>query len=128
MHKITSNFYDLRKILTKKFWSQGTLLGSPGPGSQADVGLGFCRFQFLVIWGPHEGPAPLVSQGTPKNLKVAGAWCDCSITHVVNRGLLGDNVWTLFCWIGHLSATNPILSFRDAISTLFSGQAVKLLF
>ena len=75
MHKITSNLYDLRKILTKNFWSQGTLLGSPGPGSQADVGLGFCRFQFLVIWGPHEGPAPLVSQGTPKNLKVTGAWC-----------------------------------------------------
>ena len=75
MHKITSYFYDMRKILTKKFWSQGTLLGSPGLGSQADLILGFSRFQILVIWGPYEGPAPVACQGTAKNLKPTGAWC-----------------------------------------------------
>ena len=33
-HKITSDFYDKRIFLSQKFWSHGTLLGYPGPGSQ----------------------------------------------------------------------------------------------
>ena len=42
MHKITSDFYDMRKILTKKFWSQGTSLGYLGPGSQEALDIGAC--------------------------------------------------------------------------------------
>ena len=76
MHKITSDYHDMRKILTKKFGSQGTNLGSLGPGSQADLGLGPCRFQILVIWGLNEPPAPVVSHGPPENPKSLGAWCD----------------------------------------------------
>ena len=54
VHEISSDFYGMRKILRKKFWSQGTALGSLGPGSQEALGLGPCRFQILVIWGPYE--------------------------------------------------------------------------
>ena len=75
-YKITSYFYDLRKILTKKFWSQGTPLGYLGSGSQEALGLGSCRFQILVIWGPYDYPVLVACQGTAKNLKTAGARCD----------------------------------------------------
>ena len=74
MHKITSYFYDMRKILTKIFWSQGTSQGSSGPGSQADVGLGACRFQILVIWALNEPPALTACETHAKNPKTAGAW------------------------------------------------------
>ena len=75
MYKITSYFYDLRKILTKKFWSQGTPLGSLGPGSQEALGLGPCQFQILVIWGPYDPPVLLVFQTHAKNPNTAGARC-----------------------------------------------------
>ena len=75
-HKITSYFYHMRKILTKKFWSQGTPLGSLGPLSQADVNLGFSRFQFLVIWGLNKHPMIVTYQGQAKSLKTAGGWCE----------------------------------------------------
>ena len=79
MHKITSYIYDLRKILTKKIWSQGTPLGSLGPGSQEALGLGPCRFQILVIWGSYDPPVLLVFQTHPENLNTAGAWCDSNL-------------------------------------------------
>ena len=76
MHKISSYFYDVRKILMEKFWSQGTPLGSLGPGSQEALGLGPCRFQILVIWGPYDPPVPLLFQTHAKNPNTAGAWCE----------------------------------------------------
>ena len=75
MHKITSDFYDMRKILTKKIWSQGTYLGSLGPGSREALGLGACRFQILVIWALNEPPALTACETHAKNPKTAGAWC-----------------------------------------------------
>ena len=79
MHKITSNFYDMRKILTKIFWSHGTPLGYLGAGFQPDVGLGFSRFQILVIWGPYDLPVLVALQAQAKNLKTAGARCATGI-------------------------------------------------
>ena len=76
MHKITSNFYDMRKILTKIFQSHGTPLGYLGAGSQEALGLGACWFQILVIWGPCDLPVPVALQFQAKNLKSAGARCD----------------------------------------------------
>ena len=75
MHKISCNFYDMRKFLSKKIWSQGTHLGSMGSGSQESVTPGPCGFQILVIWGLYE---PLVlepCQIQAKTLKTAGAQC-----------------------------------------------------
>ena len=76
MHKITSYFYDLRKILTNKSWSQGTPLGYLGSGSQEALGLGFSRFQIWVIWGPYDYPALVAFHAQAKNPKMAGARCD----------------------------------------------------
>ena len=72
----------MRKILTKKFWSQGTSQGSLGSGSGADVRLGACQFQILVIWGPHEPPVLVALQAQAKKLKTVPAWCvkDLSLT------------------------------------------------
>ena len=75
MHKITSYIYDLRKILMKKNWSQGTFLGSLGPGSQEDLGLGPCRLQIVVTWGPDDTPVLLVFHVNAKNPNTAGSWC-----------------------------------------------------
>ena len=75
MYKITSDYYDLRKILTKNFWSHGTPLGYLGPESQEALGLGACRFQIQVIWGLYESPVLVAFQGQAKNPKAAGAWC-----------------------------------------------------
>ena len=76
MHKITSYIYDLIKILTKKIWSQGTPLGSLGPGSQEALGLGPCRLQIVVIWGPDDTPVLVVFHVNAKNPNTAGSWCD----------------------------------------------------
>ena len=75
MHKITSDFYDMRKILTKFFWSHGTPLGYLGPGSQQDVGLGACQMWFRVPWGPYEDPIIVVSHEIQKSPKTSGARC-----------------------------------------------------
>ena len=85
MHKITSNFYDMRKILRKKFWSQGTPLGYLGPGSQEAQHLGPCFFQILVIWGPYDYPVLVACQGQAKSLKTAGAWCGFLCTFYVTN-------------------------------------------
>ena len=66
----------MRKILRQKFWSHGTSLGYLRPGSQGDLGLGFCGPQFLLVWGPYKPPALVAPQGTAKNLKPTAAWCD----------------------------------------------------
>ena len=79
-HKITSDFYDIRKILTKKFWSQGTNLGSLGPVSREAFNEIFFRFQILVIWGPYDLQIPTAPQEKAKNLKTAPS---CSGTWVV---------------------------------------------
>ena len=73
VHKITSYFYDTRKILRQKFWSHGTPLGSPGPLSFEALGPGSDQCQILVIWGPCEPPMLVALHGQAKNLKTAGA-------------------------------------------------------
>ena len=82
-HKITSNFYGMTKILTKKFWSQGTSLGSLGPGSREALGLGACWLQIPVIWGPYEPPVPVVFHEQAKSLKPIPSR---SVTWTVNHG------------------------------------------
>ena len=78
-HRITSDFYHMRKFLTKKFRSQGTPLGPLGSLSWQDMHLGACRFQFLVIWGLNKHPMTVACQGQAKNPKTAGAWCEAII-------------------------------------------------
>ena len=75
----------MRKFLKQKFWSQGTPLGYLGPRSQADLGLGFCRFQIWVIWGPYDYPVLVACQGTAKNPKSAGARCGLNSSNVFLR-------------------------------------------
>ena len=75
MYKIPSYFYDMRKFLTKFFWSHGTPLGYLGAGSQADLGLGPCRFQILVIWGPYDFPVLVALQAQAENLKPIRSRC-----------------------------------------------------
>ena len=70
----------MRKFLRQKFWSLGTNLGSQGPGSQGDLGLGFNRLQFLVIYGPYECPELMACQGTAESLNEIAAWCDIGRT------------------------------------------------
>ena len=79
MHKIRSLENSQKKISRQKFWSHGTTLGYLRPGSQGDLGLGFCGPQFLLVWGPYKPPALVAPEGTAKNLKPTAAWCD--VTH-----------------------------------------------
>ena len=95
MHKITPFQDGVRKFLRQKIWSLGTHLGSLGPGSRADLGLGPCRLQFLVIWGPYECPALTACQGTAENPKLIGAWC--AMTSFL-RAFLTDG-HPLFLWV-----------------------------
>ena len=76
MHKIRSFQDDMRQFLRPKIWSQGTPLGSLGPGSQGALGLGPCRFQILVIWGPNDPPVLVVFHVQAKNLNTVRSWCD----------------------------------------------------
>ena len=73
----------MRKFLDQKIWSHGTSLGYLGSKSQADVGLGACRLQFLVIWGPSELPVPMKFHANAKNLKTAGSRCGSEATYTI---------------------------------------------
>ena len=66
----------MRKFLTKKFWSHGTPLGYLGAGSQADLSLGPCRFQILIIWGPYDFPVLVALQAQAENLKPIRSRCE----------------------------------------------------
>ena len=91
MHKITSYIYDLRKILTKKIWSQGTPLGSLGPGSQEALGLG--------PWGPDDTPVLVVFHVNAKNPNTAGSWCEIYQNTKTNYGtavLTGCQLFVFF--------------------------------
>ena len=70
MHKITSYCSDKRKILNQKFWSQGTPLGSMGPGSPKALPQIFSQNQFLVILGPYNNPALVACHGQAENLNL----------------------------------------------------------
>ena len=89
-HKITSYFYHMRKFLNKKFWSQGTPLGSLGSLSQGDAILGACRFQILFIWGPYEPPVLVAFHAQAKNLKTTPAWCAKYIPKLAQLTLFFD--------------------------------------
>ena len=71
VHKITSYFYDKRKILNQKFWSHGTPLGSMGPGSQKAPNEIFSKSQILVIWGPYNCPDIVAYETHAKKLNLA---------------------------------------------------------
>ena len=75
MHKTTSFEDDMRKFLSKKFWSHGTFLGLLGPLSQGDVILGFGRPQFLVILGPYSHFFIVACTGHAENPKLITAQC-----------------------------------------------------
>ena len=68
MHKITSNLHDMRKILIKKFWSQGTLLGVMGSGSQKALTQGACQYQIPLTWSPWGPPELVLAQAQAKTL------------------------------------------------------------
>ena len=59
----------MRKILMKIFWSLGTNLGFPGPGSQADLDGIFSKPQILVIWDPIRLSKLVAYLETTKKLK-----------------------------------------------------------
>ena len=105
MQKITSYFYDMRKILTKNFWSQGTSPGSPGPISQKALGLGSCQFQILVIWGPDEPSVLVALHEQAKNLKTAGAWCDFHV-NIFCWNIVHRFEFTGFPWYYYLAAVD----------------------
>ena len=86
----------MRKILTQKFWSQGTPLGSLGPGSQADLGLGPCHFQILVIWGPIDPPEMVAFQSHAKKLNMASSL-------VCSRRFISQSI---ICCRGHKFSTS----------------------
>ena len=48
-HKITSIQHGMSKILSEKFWSQGTTPGYPGPLFWQDLPPQFCRLLILVM-------------------------------------------------------------------------------
>ena len=75
MHKITSFEDDMRKFLSKIFWSHGTPLGSLGPLSQQDTILGAGQLQILVIWGPYRPPIVVALETQAENPKTAGQQC-----------------------------------------------------
>ena len=60
----------------KKFWSQGTLLGSMGSGSQKALTQGACQDQIPLTWSPWGPPELVAAQAQAKTLKTVGAWCD----------------------------------------------------
>ena len=77
MHKITSFEDDMRKFLSQKFWSHGTLLGSMGPGSQQDADERFSKSQILVKWGPYNCSVIVAcrEQAKKPNLASSLVWC-----------------------------------------------------
>ena len=75
MHKITSSKDNETKIWRQKFWSHGTPLGSSGSGSQEALPLGFCKLQFLVIWGPLDPPVLVALLEQAKIPKPTAALC-----------------------------------------------------
>ena len=73
VQKITSYFYDKRKILSQKFLSHETFLGSMGPESQQDADEIFSKSQILVIWGPHNCPVIVACREQAEKLNLASS-------------------------------------------------------
>ena len=82
MNKITSVEDDQRKILMKKFWSLGTILGSMGSLSQKALPEIFLKMVFLHPWDPNEAPVNPICPSHAKNLDLFPTCCDpYSIMH-----------------------------------------------
>ena len=101
MDKIWSLENGMRKILSQKFWSLGTPLGSLRPGCQVDLDQRACRPQILFIWGPCKALVLVALLGQAKILKTAGAWCVSKIWKIEpiliksNKHVLSKTVfWT----------------------------------
>ena len=67
----------MRKFLSQKFWSHGTLLGSMGPGSQQDADERFSKSQILAKWGPYNCSVIVAcrEQAKKPNLASSLVWC-----------------------------------------------------
>ena len=74
-HKITSYFYDKRKILRPKIWSLGTHLGYPGAGSRADIDKTFSKYQILALLDLNNLPIPVACHVTAKTPKTFPSQC-----------------------------------------------------
>ena len=83
MYKITSDFYDMRKFLTKIFWSHGTPLGYRGAGSREAIHPGACRFQILDIWGLNDPPVLVAFHVQAENPNTTRSWCDIDTVDVL---------------------------------------------
>ena len=66
-YKITSDFYDKRKILSQKFWSLGTYLGYLGPLFLNPLDEVFWKDLFIIIWEPYDLPIPMAARVGTKN-------------------------------------------------------------
>ena len=66
-HKITSDFYDKRKILSQKTWSLGTYLGYLGLLFLGPLDEMFWKDLFLIIWDPYDFPIPMALRVETKN-------------------------------------------------------------
>ena len=75
MHETWSDLYVETKILRKNFWSHGTPLGSLGSGSWADLHLGFCGLQILVVGGLYNYPELVACETQAENPKPVQARC-----------------------------------------------------
>ena len=65
----------MRKFLTKKFWSLGTNLGSPGSLSQDCSPEIFSKLDFPYIWGLNECPVVAKPRVELKKLKTFRPGC-----------------------------------------------------
>ena len=66
----------MRKILTQKFWSLGTSLGSMGSLSQKGPPEIFSNVVFLHPWGPNKAPSNAFEPLLVEKLKMFPARCD----------------------------------------------------
>ena len=98
MHKITSFEDDMRKFLSPKFWSHGTLLGSMGPGSQKAPNEIFSKSQILVIWGPYNCPVIVACREQAEKLNLASSLVCNMCFHVVNFARLPQRGWDIMCY------------------------------
>ena len=65
----------MRKILTQKFWSLGTSLGSMGSLSQKGPPEIFSNVVFLHPWGPNKAPSNAFEPLLVEKLKMFPARC-----------------------------------------------------
>ena len=66
----------MRKILTQKFWSLGTSMGSMGSVSQKGPPEIFSNVVFLHPWGPNKAPSNAFDPSLAEKLITVPTRCD----------------------------------------------------